>query len=204
MATTFDKLFAEAVRKRVFDKSTQDAREWFRRAAAQTSTAPSKLMKDTSDQYGWTLTRTNMTDASIGRMYLFNYDPKLKKKLPYYDRYPLIFPFARESDSFLGLNLHYLPPRMRAALMDNLHTIANNDKYNSTTKLQLSYGLLKSASKFRFYKPCVKKYLNSHVRSQFMMVPAKHWDTCLFLPLARFEKASQATVWRDSQKIVNK
>ena len=31
----------------------------------------------------------------VGRMYLFAYDPKLKDDLPYYDKFPLIFPFHR-------------------------------------------------------------------------------------------------------------
>lgn len=204
MSNFFDKLLQDAVKKRVFDRNTQSARDWFRRSAAQINANPRTLMKSVQEDYGWTLTKTSLTGASVGRMYLFNYDPKLKKELPYYDTYPLIFPISKDKDSFLGLNMHYLPPRMRAQLMDALYEVVNNDKYNSTTKLQLSYGLLKSASKYRFFKPCVKKYLNSHVRSQFMMVPAKHWDSALFMPLARFEKASTSRVWKDSQNIANK
>ena len=51
----------------------------------------------------------------FGRLNMFFYDPKFKKTLPYYDRFPLVFPFKRgftrqraiEGGSFLGLNLHY-------------------------------------------------------------------------------------------------
>jgi len=30
-----------------------------------------------------------------GGMYMFLYDPKTKAKLPYFDRFPLIFPFNK-------------------------------------------------------------------------------------------------------------
>ena len=45
-----------------------------------------------------------------GGMFLFFYNPKLKDKLPYYDRFPLVIPLERYADGFLGINLHYLPP----------------------------------------------------------------------------------------------
>ena len=45
----------------------------------------------------------------IGKMYLFQYDAKHKKILPYWDRFPLIFPFDYAKDGFYGINLHYLP-----------------------------------------------------------------------------------------------
>ncbi len=32
----------------------------------------------------------------IGRLYMFLYDPKGKKELPYYDRFPLVFPVDLE------------------------------------------------------------------------------------------------------------
>ena len=36
---------------------------------------------------------------SIGRMYLFMYDPKWEKKLPWYDVYPLVIPFDYAKDT---------------------------------------------------------------------------------------------------------
>ena len=44
----------------------------------------------------------------LGRMYMFYYDPKHKKTLKTYDRFPLIFPIKKESDGFIGMNFHYL------------------------------------------------------------------------------------------------
>ena len=39
-----------------------------------------------------------------GKLNMFFYDPKFKKKLPYYDTFPLVLPLETYSDGFLGIN----------------------------------------------------------------------------------------------------
>ena len=143
-----------------------------------------------------------VSQLTVGRMYMFAYDPKTKADLPYYDKFPLIFPFRRVQGGFYGINMHYLPHMLRARLMDNLYTLANNTNKDDTTKLRLSYQLLDSAAKFRYFKPCVKHYLNSQVKSRFLWIPANQWETALFLPLERFTGATKQQVWRDSRRMV--
>ena len=55
-----------------------------------------------------------------GKLNMFFYDPKWKKKLPYYDTFPLVLPIERYPDGFLGINLHYLPIPLRIRLLDRL------------------------------------------------------------------------------------
>jgi hypothetical protein len=63
---------------------------------------------------------------------------------------------------------------------------------------------LQSASKYKYFKPCVKRYLWNHVRSKFVTIPPEEWDLVLMLPLERFEKKSTAQVWKESlQKAEN-
>lgn len=140
------------------------------------------------------------TTVKIGSMYMYVYDPKLKDELPYYDRFPLIFPVDVDRTGFYGINFHYLPYELRAELMDALHTITNNKRYDSSTKVKLSYEVLKGASKFGPFKPCFKRYLWSHVKSQFVLVEAAEWDIALFLRIEDFAKASKAKVWRESME----
>lgn len=142
----------------------------------------------------------SLSENSIGKMYTFTYDPKLKEVLPYYDIYPLIFPIEYYGDSMLGINLHYLPPVLRAQLMDALYTTLNNDKYNKTTRLQISYSILKGASRFRYFKPCIKKYLFDHIRSPFIYIAPDEWDIAVFLPTQRFIKKTSEQVWAESRK----
>jgi hypothetical protein len=121
----------------------------------------------------------------IGRMYFFYYDPKFKDVLPVYDKFPLVLPIEPYSDGFLGLNLHYLDPYSRLALLDRLMDFANNDKYNDTTKLNLSYDLLSGARRYKLFEPCVKRYLTSHIRSSVIYIEPEHWETAIFLPTAK-------------------
>jgi hypothetical protein len=103
---------------------------------------------------------------------------------------------------FYGLNIHYLPPTLRARFLDSLLDITNNKKYDETTKFQLSYGLLSRTAKMKYFKPCFKHYLNKHVQSQFAQVQAPEWEIATFLPTASFEKASAQQVYKDSRRML--
>lgn len=131
---------------------------------------------------------TKDATPSIGQMYMFVYDPKHKATLPFYDMYPLVFPIEFYGDGFLGINLHYLPPLARAALLNNLKKLANNNKYDDSTKLAISYELLKAhAVRFKGFENCIKRYLFSHVRSSFHQVSSSDWDKAVLLPLQRWQ-----------------
>jgi hypothetical protein len=123
----------------------------------------------------------------IGNMYLYMYDPKHKATLPVYDVFPLVFPIEEYSDGFLGINMHYLPPVARARLLDALMVLANNDKLDKTTKLEISYNTLANASNmFKGYNNCVKRYLFSQMRSSFHLIYPTDWPKVTMLPLQRF------------------
>lgn len=147
--------------------------------------------------------KKKMSGNLIGKLIHFYYDPKLKKTLPYYDTFPLVFPIDVQKDRFLGINMHYLPPNARAILMGHLWSLLE-DEPDGEKRIDLSYQILKSASKYRLFKPCIKTYLYSHVRSRYLFIPPQEWDAALMLPSARFEKASEIKVWQESIDMVNK
>lgn len=123
----------------------------------------------------------------IGKLYFFKYDPKMKKTLPIYDIYPLVFPIEPYSDGFLGLNLHYLSGGERAGLVNRLREYSSNKKNNETTRLRLSYDLLASTKRLSSEtRPCIKRYLFTHVRSRFIEITANEWDKVIELPLELF------------------
>ena len=123
----------------------------------------------------------------IGRMVFFNYDPKWKDKLPIYDIYPLVLPIEMYPDGFLGLNLHYLPPSGRAILLESLLTILNNEKFDKSTKMLVSYQLLKNnASRFPGYKQCIHRYLTTHIRSDIKEIQPTLWAYIVALPMQKF------------------
>lgn len=131
---------------------------------------------------------TKDATPTIGQMYMFVYDPKYKNVLPFYDMYPLVFPIEFYSNGFLGINLHYLPPLARAKLLNSLKKLANNNKYDDSTKLVISYEILRAhAVQFKGFENCVKRYLFSHVRSSFHQVSSSDWDKAVLLPLQRWQ-----------------
>ena len=106
------------------------------------------------------------------------------------------------SGGFLGMNLHYIAPALRAKLLDSLMDVTTDEKYNDKTRFEVSYRMLKSAAKYKWFKPCVKHYLSSNVKSRFARVPAPEWEIAAFLPTADFQKASKSTVYADSKRMI--
>ena len=178
-------------------KLGESGADWFRNKVLdmRSSTNPKSIIKRSKPINR----RTTINHDSIGKMFLFSYSPKGKETLPYYDTYPLVFPIEFYGDSFLGINLHYLPPVLRAKLMDALYELINNDKYDDSSQLTLSYKILAGAARFSYFKPCVKKYLFTHVGSSFMYIAPDEWDVALMLPTERFAKATNSQVWADSR-----
>jgi hypothetical protein len=131
---------------------------------------------------------------------MYYYDAKHKATLPYFDRFPLVFPFKKVKGGFYGLNMHYLPLPLRAKLMDALYDTASNTRFDESTRLKISYQMLESAAKYKEFQPCIKRYLTSQVKSRFMYIYPSEWDVALFLPLERFQGASKTQVWSDSKR----
>lgn len=181
----------EELSKTGYTQRSRQARDWLRQKINQLSVSSTTLMRDQNR-----LTETQF----IGGMFFFYYDPKTKDSLPYYDRFPLVIPVEQYPTGFLGMNLHYLHPKQRIILLDKLSEFKNNDKYDNSTKLMLSYKLLKSASKIYEVAPCIKHYLAKHVESRFVEINANEWDIAALLSVELFEKASSSKVWADSRK----
>ena len=177
-------------------KATAKARaagDWFREKVKQAS-ASARMRAVTPTQL---LKREEEGSATLGKMLFYKYDPKFAKKLPYWDMYPLVFPFEKAKGGFYGLNLHYITPRDRAILMDQLKEYATNNKYDATTRLKITYNLLKG---FGRAVPCVKRYLGTNIRSNTVRINADEWEIAIFLPVERFQKQKKSVVWNDSRE----
>ena len=179
-----------------------------------------KLPEITQKSYSWytqqslLLTRQGFTAKRVinnpsgihasrvipGKLYMFAYDAKHKATLPYWDTFPMVFPFSVVKGGFLGLNMHYLPVPFRVKLLDRLTEIDGSKKYTSRVKLQLSWELISNSSKLKMLEPCVHMYLNGHVVSQFREIERVDWATALMLPTQKFIGANSSQVWKDSMK----
>ena len=120
----------------------------------------------------------------FNRLHFFRYDPKLKATLPYYDRFPLIFPIDFAKGGFYGINFHYLQPGARVNFLRQLSKFASDKNFDKKTRYNI--GELSG----RYYKKTIKHYLYSQVRSSFLNITADEMAIAIFLPVARFKKGS--------------
>jgi hypothetical protein len=134
-----------------------------------------------------------------GKLNMFFYNPKFKKKLPYYDTFPLVLPLETYNDGFLGLNLHYLPIPLRIKLLDRLVDYSNNTQFDESTRILVDYSRLK---KIKLIQPTIHKYLASQVQSQFRRIDADEFTVATLLPVQRFKKATAKEVWSDSRSMI--
>lgn len=199
MATIFQNILANAARKGVIGQYSAESIKWFRTNIRKTAVSPLRIIREEKDNYV-----SSWSSVAIGKMYFAYYDPKHKKTLPYYDTFPLIIPIKRYSDGFLGLNLHYLPPTLRARLLDSLYDLLNDTSIDERKRFIISYNILNSAAKHRYFQPCVKRYLGKHFRSRFVKIQHQNWTAAVFLPVESFEKASKNEVWKDSRETISK
>jgi len=140
------------------------------------------------------------TGFRMGGMYCFYYDPKTKEKLDYYDRFPMVLVLDRYADGFLGLNLHYLPFQYRIAFLGKLMKFADLNDAGEIERLRVTYDILTASKSLKAFKPCLKRYLTSHIQSKILAIQSNEWDIAAFLPIQQFKKASAAKVWQESME----
>lgn len=179
--------------------AVEKSSSWYKKqvaALAKDNITPNKILQGDI---------TELTNAiRPGFLYMYKYDPKTKDTLPYYDVFPLVFPFRKTKTGFYGLNMHYLPYELRIKLLDELLVFKSNSRWDETTKIKYSWELINGISRFAPAQPCVKQYLNAHVKSAFRQISSDDWATAMLLPVEKFVGASKQQVWSDSRKIIRK
>tara|TARA_A200000159_G_scaffold39128_1_gene35629 strand:- start:1598 stop:2188 length:591 start_codon:yes stop_codon:yes gene_type:complete len=188
----FEKIQLQAFRAGIKPR-TDESQDWFRDKLRNIRNINRQtLLRDSAV--------TRVTRPRMGDMYMFFYDPKHKETLPYYDTFPLIIMVEKAPGGFYGLNLHYLPPVLRAKLFDAL-TLTNN-RYDETTRFKARYRILQSVRKLRYFKPCFKHYLTNHVESRIVKVEPPEWEIAMFMQTQRFKKSKAGAIYKDSRQTV--
>ena len=176
------------------------AQDWFRQTVRRLFGERAIQGREELVQAEDVTTRTPQNIQRTGRMFMFVYDPKLKKTLPFYDRFPMIFVLELRNDGFLGLNLHYLPIKLRAMLFNQLTVLLNTKNLNENTRLRLSYQIIKNATKFHNALPLIREYKAKYIRSRMLEVHPRDWEIALFLPAEQFRKKGKQTIWGITRK----
>ena len=177
----FKQLEFEAFRAGITPRTKQSI-EWFRKKAREmfrgrTVRNRRAIMNDELLDL-----KSRANSSPLGNMYMYYYDPTHKETLKYYDGFPLIIMLGPAPNGFYGLNLHYLPPVIRAKALD---AILGNGKVPA-----------------KYLAPARKHYLTKHVRSRFALVEEPEWEIATFLPMADWKGITSDKVYKDSRKML--
>ena len=161
--TVFDKILDTTTGPKSFD--------WYRKQVNNMTTPGAKSL----------INKGKATlSPKYGMMNLFGYDAKHKATLPYYDKFPLIFPIEPAKGGFIGINFHYLPFGARVAFLKQLSKYASDNNFDRKTRYMIDW------VNNPYFRKTTKRYLNSQVRTSFLNVPADEMAIAIFLPVARF------------------
>lgn len=87
-------------------------------------------------------------------------------------------------------------------LMMKLKNFAIYNEEDEVKRLRVTYDILNASRRYREFKPCIKRYLNSHIRSRILAVEPNEWDVAMYLPVHQFRKAPVKDVWQESVETI--
>ncbi len=180
---------------------TRESAEWFyKRVSKDFNVRQQRKQLFESGKYA----HRAPTGIQTGKLYLFKYDAIDEGgKLPYWDMYPMVFFFGTSKSAagktlLHGLNMHYLPPKLRFILFLELLKLKTSKKYTPRSRLRAEYMAIQGASKTGLYLPCIKTYRADHVMSHLVEIPANVWEISTFLNIDQWQKADRAEVYKDA------
>jgi hypothetical protein len=148
----------------------------------------------------------NSSLIEVGKLYKFNYNPKLEEELDFYDAYPLMLNLGQTSTHILGLNFHHFPPKIAKYIMkiildgykNHIKKETNNLKKNAFFIMQkgipINYKILNrmfSSTNVSFsIRSYIKTRINNVVGCSF-----ETWTDVLELDDAKMVKKSKEQVW---------
>lgn len=135
-----------------------------------------------------------------GKMFFYQYDAKYAAELPYWDKLPLVIVLDYNAEYVLGMNLHYLPPNMRATFLNDLiedHAVGMDED----RRFGVSYKALKKADN-RYFRPTIHLYIRSRIKTPFIEVEPDEWPNAVALPVAKWSGATGSKVHADSRKVI--
>lgn len=181
------------------------------RKSMKDKTAMGKLSvrKKTDDWFRDTIKKTvrghQVTSPEPGKLYAYVYDAKHKATLPVWDVYPLIICLgfggtASGEILMYGLNLHYIPPKARQQLLEELlKQYANTPVISNKTKLKVKWSDVKG---FRGANSMIKAYIPGRIQGKLVEIKPADWANVVLLPTQQFKSqgknVSAAKVWAQS------
>ena len=173
--TSFDKLLKGS--NYTIRKLADESVGWFRQEVARTRKLAFNRRKFLTDDAKFVAKR-----IEIGKLYMYQYSPKYMDTLPIWDEFPLVLPFSPTNNGFIGINLHYLPYRHRAWLLDRLLKTASL----KNNRLRVSWEILSGISRVDVGEMATHRYIANNIVSPMRMIPIDDYAKAIMLPIQKW------------------
>ncbi len=127
-----------------------------------------------------------------GELYSFRYNPKYEKELLFYDGHPLIIYLShKDSTHIYGLNIHFLPMKLREKLFREFEYRSNDGKIIPSTLLK-GLNLLK-----RLFPVIIRMYIVSRISGKILRIPPTKYnmEEVKDFPTEKFYKLSPEQIF---------
>jgi len=136
-----------------------------------------------------------------GKIYVFKYDPKYAKELPWFDANPVVLAIEQVNNNDLGINLNLLPVPYKERLLDELFTRMNikfdKKKTDEVLKidalkekpLRITYEGIKAYLEKDGYDFAIRQYTPSRKRDQAVVSYSK-WPEIALCDFMDFNKTN--------------
>lgn len=131
-----------------------------------------------------------------GMFYTFNYRAST---IDAYDKCPLVLVLDRDKDSMLGMNFHYLPPKLRFALFESLMPLIAPLPVFQLSHIMLTYKQLTQRRLIGRHET-LKRYNYVNMRGRAVFISPIEWAVALAYPSQQFIGVSATKVWADSRQ----
>ena len=139
----------------------------------------------------------------LGRMYFYKYRPDPVETT--FDLYPLIFILNKSQDHFEGINFHYMSPKARMLLLENIFLYLNNMEYDRNTKILFNsfIKVIRNNRKFKYAKQCYRQYKFANIESKIIEVHPLDWEIAMQVETERFysdtrRRLRNRTIWKQT------
>lgn len=167
--------YARRAREADVTRGSKDSVDWFRKA----------IRKDRRPSFERVQEGLKSGRIQPGGMFIYEYIPLSKERIPYYDQYPLVLVLEMTKNGWYGLNLHYLAPAVRAKVLAEFWSRSRS-----------GLNIAKAIGRSQYGKQALKRYVATQTRGTPKRVPKADWEIAISLPFEGFQKASAKTAWR--------
>lgn len=134
-----------------------------------------------------------------GYIYFFNYTPPNAKYMDFYDEFPLVLSLGFSGSKMVGLNLHYLPVRIRVYVVYKIvKSMSTTAKEGTRIKIQ---SLFTSRVIRKYIMLLGEEYEMRGIRSKIKLVTPDEFLIMSFLPVQKFRKKQQQQITQKINKL---